>query len=47
MPKVRPGGFLCGHDFCDYFEGVQRAVREALSQHVQVFTDTSWVFIAN
>ena len=41
--KVRTGGFFCGHDFTDYFAGVQRAVREALGEPAQVLGDTSWI----
>lgn len=29
LPKVRPGGLICGHDFCTGWPGVVRAVREA------------------
>jgi predicted O-methyltransferase YrrM len=28
-PKVRSGGLLCGHDFCDGWPGVVSAVRES------------------
>jgi len=27
-PHVRPGGILCGHDFCEAWPGVKRAVEE-------------------
>lgn len=27
-PKVKPGGILAGHDFCDEFPGVEQAVNE-------------------
>ena len=27
-PKIKPGGILAGHDFCDEFPGVEHAVRE-------------------
>lgn len=34
LPKVKPGGLLCGHDFGDpAFPGVQRAVCEAAERH--------------
>lgn len=42
-PKVRPGGFLCGHDFSWAFPGVCQAVRESLGEPVQTFADTSWI----
>ena len=28
LPKVRSGGVLCGHDYCDSFPGVRRAADE-------------------
>jgi len=32
LPKVRPGGILCGHDYCAEIPGVQRAVTEAFER---------------
>lgn len=29
-PKVKPGGVICGHDYCDECEGVKKAVDELL-----------------
>jgi predicted O-methyltransferase YrrM len=29
LPKLKPGGLLAGHDYCDKFPGVMRAVKEA------------------
>lgn len=41
--KVRPGGFVCGHDYdAKRFPGVYRAVKEAFPCGVKVFADTSW-----
>jgi Methyltransferase domain len=42
-PKVTPGGFLCGHDYAEYFPGVVQAVQEVLGTPHRVFPDTSWV----
>lgn len=28
-PHVKAGGILCGHDYCDYFAGVKKAVDES------------------
>jgi FkbM family methyltransferase len=28
FPKLRSGGLLCGHDYCSYWQGVQKAVNE-------------------
>jgi predicted O-methyltransferase YrrM len=41
MPKVRPGGWLTGHDYCELTEGVRRAVDQCLPRPM-VFADTSW-----
>jgi hypothetical protein len=27
-PKISPGGMIAGHDYCDYHDGVVRAVNE-------------------
>jgi hypothetical protein len=42
LPKVRPGGVLCGHD-CGVFEGVNRAVGEAFPGGVELHGRTLWV----
>lgn len=46
MPKVRPGGFISGHDYVKTFPGVRRAVREVCpeSKDLHVFSDGSWIF---
>lgn len=42
--KIRPGGFLAGHDYhVRKFPGVVKAVEE-YGQPVKVFPDTSWIF---
>jgi SAM-dependent methyltransferase len=42
-PKVRPGGFLAGHDFDPVgWPGVVRAVEEKLGTPPHLFEDTSW-----
>jgi hypothetical protein len=30
--KVKPGGVLAGHDFCEKFAGVRKAVHEILNE---------------
>lgn len=40
LPKVRPGGILCGHDYADGWPGVRRAVEESFGiAHV---VETIW-----
>jgi len=47
MPKVRSGGFLCGHDFFEGMDashpGVARAVREWFGDAVLTHASTVWV----
>lgn len=40
-PKLREGGYLCGHDYQGKFPGVIKAVDEFKKPN-QVFRDTSW-----
>jgi hypothetical protein len=42
LPKVKPGGYLAGHDFIWHGE-VREAVTELLGP-VKVFQDTSWLY---
>lgn len=41
--KVKFGGWMSGHDHCEMFPGVQRAVREELDGPDFVFSDSSWL----
>ena len=41
--KIRPGAFLCGHDYTLHFPGVQNAVRESFGDSIVIFGDTSWL----
>ena len=42
-PKVKPGGFLAGHDYDPLaWPGVVRAVDERLGKPPHIFEDTSW-----
>lgn len=41
LPKVMPGGFLCGHDYETRFPGVIQAVNERFGT-LKRFPDTSW-----
>jgi predicted O-methyltransferase YrrM len=42
--RIRPGGFIGGHDFSRDFVGVMRAVVELLGVPKLFFEDTSWLF---
>jgi hypothetical protein len=35
--------FICGHDYCDKFPGVVKAVNEILGEPDKIFKDTSWL----
>lgn len=40
--KVKPGGWVAGHDYDDEHPGVVRAVNEILGSPERVFSDSSW-----
>ena len=42
-PKVKPGGYLCGHDYFWRFPGVLQAVYEELGKPRHVYRDSSWL----
>lgn len=42
-PKLKPGGYLCGHDYFWRFPGVLQAVYEELGKPRHVFRDSSWL----
>lgn len=42
-PKVKSGGYLCGHDYDSKFLGVVKAVGELLGKPRHVFCDGSWI----
>jgi predicted O-methyltransferase YrrM len=41
-PKVKPGGRLCGHDYCEQWPGVVQAVDELLPGRLIVPETTLW-----
>ena len=41
LPKIRKGGFICGHDYQGKFPGTIQAVDE-FKQPDKIFRDTSW-----
>jgi len=42
-PKVRVGGWICGHDFTDKHDPVREAVLDTLGKPEKVFREGSWV----
>lgn len=42
LPKVKKGGYLCGHDYYSITPGVVRAVEEIFNYPDHVFEDSSW-----
>jgi predicted O-methyltransferase YrrM len=40
---IKPGGLLCGHDYCPAFQGVMDAVNEAFDKPDLTFVDNSWL----
>lgn len=42
LRKVKPGGWLCGHDYQPRFQGVIDAVNKLIGVPKKIFRDTSW-----
>jgi len=45
-PKLKQNGFLCGHDYCDKWPGVIKAVNEfasSIKSNILTFKDASWL----
>ena len=40
---IKPGGLLCGHDYCPAFQGVMDAIDEALGKPNLTFVDNTWL----
>lgn len=40
---IKVGGFIAGHDYCDGWSGVVKAVNECCGKPEKVFRDTSWI----
>jgi predicted O-methyltransferase YrrM len=43
LPKIRKGGFICGHDYHQNWSGVIQAINETIGDVDATFIDTSWV----
>jgi hypothetical protein len=51
LPKVKPGGYLAGHDYTDKYSpskpwkyDVKRALQDNSIEPCKIFEDTSWVY---
>jgi hypothetical protein len=42
-PKVKVGGFLCGHDYSDTFSGVKKSVNEKLESFTVSESELCWI----
>ena len=43
LPKVKPGGLLCGHDYGEQYPGVRKAVDEVLGRRAHQYARVWWV----
>ncbi len=43
LPRIRSGGMIGGHDYCEACPGVIRAVNERFGKPDQTFGDNSWL----
>jgi len=43
LPKIKKGGFICGHDYHQNWTGVIQAINETIGSVDKVFIDTSWL----
>lgn len=44
LPKINKGGIIAGHDYCEKFSGVVKAVNERFDcEKIQTYADTSWL----
>jgi len=44
LPKIKPGGFLGGHDYNRVaWPGVVKAIESSLGRPDRIFSDTSWI----
>lgn len=43
LPLIKPGGYIAGHDYMEYFEGCKKAVDEVVGKPDKIFRDFSWI----
>lgn len=44
LPKMKNNGILCGHDFCDHFSGVKKAVIKLLPNYFVFHNSNIWAY---
>lgn len=45
LPKIRKGGILCGHDYCDFYSDVKEAVDETLGiKNIEIKDFKLWFY---
>jgi hypothetical protein len=44
LSRVKPGGIVCGHDYCDYYPGVKKAVDEVFENDFKLLEHKVWVY---
>ena len=43
LPKIKKGGFISGHDYCDFWASTKKAIDNEIGIPDQTFIDTSWI----
>ncbi len=43
LPKVKPNGYIAGHDYMEHFQGCIDAVKETVGEPDEIFRDYSWI----
>lgn len=47
LPKLKKGGIIAGHDYCDYWQSVVDAVHDTVGKPDKVCLDGSWAKVVN
>ena len=43
LPKIKPNGYIAGHDYMEHFQGCIDAVQETIGEPDEIFRDFSWI----
>ena len=43
LPKIKPNGYIAGHDYMEHFQGCIDAVQETVGEPDEIFRDYSWI----